>query len=49
MIWTYCKPFTYLVRIIETTDPLTDAMMGGLLSYVDQLDTAVGQSGLAVE
>ena len=35
--------------VIETTDPLTDAMMGGLLSYVDQLDTAVGQSGLAVE
>ena len=22
MIWTYCKPFTYLVRIIEVVDPI---------------------------
>lgn len=35
--------------VIETTDQLTDAMLGGLLSYVDQLDTAVSQSGLAEE
>lgn len=35
--------------VIETTDQLTDAMLGGLLSYVDQLDMAVSQSGLAEE
>lgn len=26
MIWTYCKPFTYLVRIIESVDPIILSM-----------------------